>query len=229
MTKNLMNAAAFVALAVVGTANARAAILETAAGATINPDPSPTTVVDTSTDAADWIDSYGPATASGTLYYGFDFTVNDNNGETGSGGYWTALQLFNGGSERLGIGNNWNSLNLSTFAHNGDQDLDGPTPYVVGATYRLVAQIDFVNGGDDLAKVWINPTSIASPSKDLGAADASFDSVLLRGGDNTASTTYANIIFATTFNEAAGVVPEPASVALIILGGLLGFAKRRRP
>ena len=220
--------ATFVALAALASlaADASGTILQTHAGLTVTSATNPTTIIDTSNDTGDWISTYGDASSSGTLYYGFDFTVDNNNGETGTGGYWTALQLFSGGNERIGLGNNWNSLNLSSFQHNGDQDLAGPTPYVIGTTYRLVAQIDFVNGGDDSAKVWIDPISPASPSKDLGAADASFDNIQLRGGNDAASTTYGNIVFATTFNEAAGV-PEPATVVLSI-GGLLGFWKLRR-
>ena len=197
------------------------AVLQTDPGATISGD---VTIIDTGNDAGDWIDSYGDA-SDATLYYGFDFTVDNDAGETGTGGLFAALQFDEGGSERLGVGNNWQSVNLSTFGFGGDQDLAGPTPYVVGETYRIVVRIDYNSGGDDSAAVWIDPASEASVSTDLGTDNATFDTIRLRAGNDPGQVTFGNIVFATTFAEA--VVPEPGSLALLGLGGLFMLRRRR--
>ena len=204
---------------------AHGAVLDTFAGGTIN-STNGVVFVSQSNDTNNWIDDYRDGSDL-VLYYGFDFTVDSNANETGSGGYFAALQLYDSGAERLGVGNGWENLTLSSFGHGGVTDLNPVTNYVIGTTYRLVVRIDYNPGSnDDVATVWINPVNEASANSNLGAANAEFTEVRLRSGTtNSSGTTYGNIIFATTFDEAA--IPEPSSLALLGIGGLCMLRRRR--
>jgi hypothetical protein len=194
------------------------------------------TIVDTTNDTGDWIDNYNGSTDSGTLYYSFDITIDNNAGETGGGGFFTALQLYSGGSEKLGIGNDWNSLNWAYFAGPGDDgNLTGPVPYVLGETVNIAVRVDFNASANDNFTLWLNPVAGVAEGSQAAAIttsitdrDGQFDNVRLRAGNGLdAITTFDNIIFATEFADVVAV-PEPSSAALIGLAGLALILRRRR-
>ncbi|MBT8044701.1 MAG: PEP-CTERM sorting domain-containing protein [Verrucomicrobiae bacterium] len=191
------------------------------------------TIVDTTNDTGNWIDNYNDSADSGTLYYSFDITIDNNVGETGGGGFFTALQLYDGDSERIAIGNNWRSVNWSYFG-GGDGDLNGPVPYLIGQTVNIAARVDFNAGANDSITIWLNPVAgVAEGSQALSATtsvsdrNAQFNNIRLRAGNGTGATTFNNIIFATEFADVVAV-PEPSSTALLCLGGLALILRRRR-
>ena len=199
-------------------------------------------VVDTTTDAGDWITANGfNGTGTGTLYYGFDVRVTNNAGDTGAGGLFSALQLFAGASERLGVTNNFSSVNWSYFNGGGNGDLratpltGAPNPITPPEAARIVVRVNF-NGptpGDETATVWFNPNPLLpEAAQDTGITtplttpfNAAFDSVRARTGNTTAAATYSNVQFATDFTTAA--VPEPATAGLLGAIGVGLLARRR--
>ena len=205
-----------------------AAILDQDPGGTVGDGgsiASNTQVVDTSNDTGDWIDTYGDTGFTGTLYYGFDFTVLNNAGESGGGGLFAGVQLYFNGAERIGVGNDWAPVSIGFIGGSGFSKTETSTPYVVDQTYRLVVRIDFDGAGDDSLSLWVDPASEADPVDATDSGDANFNNIRLRAGNNPGLVAFENIVFATTFAEAA--VPEPSSLALLGLGGLL-VARRRR-
>jgi hypothetical protein len=67
----------------------------------------------------------------------------------------------------------------------------------------LVVKIAFVPGGPDDVSVWLDPnlnlSEAGQPTAPAGIlADASFDNIHARAGDNTASATFSNIVISAT-------------------------------
>lgn len=178
--------------------------------------------------------------ADDALY--FRFTVEPIS-DTSTEGYYAAFQLFEGDSERLGVGNAWGPHAYSAFATSiGDVDLNSANPDP-GFTFQIVRntdlttllfKVDFQPGGDDLITVWLDP-DLALPEGAQDpllttsfAANATFDNIRLRHGGGGDGWTFSNILIADS-GTAPGffAIPEPSSALLGALG-LLATLRRRR-
>ncbi len=187
-------------------------------------------IVNTGNDTADWITAGGYDTGSATvpLYFSWTANITNNAGETGTGGFFTALQLFKGG-ERFAVGNTWTSLNWGGFG-GGDYELTGSPAYVVGTPANFVMKLD---QAANTATVWFNPNltlleaaqpaGITTVRSALGINDE-FESINVRAGNDTGSTTFSNI---TIQNTTPFGIPEPTTGLLAGLA-LLGVIRRRR-
>ena len=188
------------------------------------------------------------STATDTLY--FKYTLTNPSSNSTNENYYAALQLFEGGAERLGIGNAWGAYAYSAFnaAGGATPDLNSANPEA-GQSYQLVRaadvttivfKVDYVNGGNDNVTVWLNPNlslteAAQSPTlRTTFTADATFTEIHLREGGGTAGSVagswpFSNIAIATSGTDLGffAPVPEPGTAALV---GLFGpaFALRRR-
>ena len=134
-------------------------------------------------------------TAGGTLF--FRFTVDPLSNFT-TENYFAAFQLFEDGTERLAIGNDFGPWAYSAFnTTSGFVDLNSSNPES-GAPYELVRagvrrtivfRVDYVPGDVDLVSVWLEP-DLSLPEFAQQAvllttftADASFDELRLREGN----------------------------------------------
>ena len=176
--------------------------------------------------------------ASDTLY--FKFTVTNPASNHTNENYFAGLQLWEGGAERLGVGNAWNPHAYSAFATaSGDPDLKSATPepgqfwQLVKSTdlTTIVIRVDFVNGGNDNVTVWLNPDfglTEAAQSSSLTTtfqANATFNEVHLREGGGGGGWTYSNIAIAENGMDTGFFIPETSAA---LLGGLGAFSLLRR-
>ncbi len=182
------------------------------------------TIIDTASDTGDWIDTIN---AGGTIFIGFDWTIDNNAGETGGGGFFGGLGVYNGGTDRLLIGNGWDQLVYGGGKGAGGDDTS--IAYVVGTTVRVVVELTTTNGGadNDTWKMWIDPGTGDLASPDAQKLDWTIDDITKitnRAGNTPGQATMENLVVADTF---ASAIPEPSSIALLGLGGLVIFRRRR--
>jgi hypothetical protein len=171
-----------------------------------------TLLVDTASDAGDWIDAFKDGDDSGTLFYSFDLVV-DNAGATGNGmNMFGGLQLYQGASERLAVGSAYSKTDLSVFGY-GEAVLNPATPITHGASVRVAVRVDFAANASDTATIWLNPLEgdiddqPASLITQRTGGTVQFDTVRLRAGNGAAQMTMSDIVFGTRFND---VIDNPA-------------------
>jgi len=166
--------------------------------------------------------------SSDTLYFKFHVDpLSDVSSELYSAGF----QLFEGDTERLGVGNSWKAWAYSAFNTDetgtnnqvpGDMDLHSASPesYEPGSflEYELprrgvgrtiVFKVQYVPDGDDLVTVWVHPdlasgATEASQPESLTThfkADASFNQIHLRHQGGGDGWTFSDMAIATSFND----------------------------
>jgi hypothetical protein len=217
----------------VATAPASAAVLFSLPGPQAVSGGADPSIVNTGNDVGDWITTGGYDAGTGTvpLYFSFTMRITDNAGEVGTGGgFYTALQLFDGG-ERLAVGNPWFTSTWGGFFGPSDYNLTGDPAYVTGTAVNFVMKLDQVASS---ATIWMNPNLTATEASQaagittvrsgLGVNDE-FVSINIRAGGGSGATTFSNIFIENTSPFAA--VPEPGGLALSCLAGL-AFLRRRR-
>jgi hypothetical protein len=231
MKSTMSLAAAMGTLALATSANA--AVLELFSGSYTDSNGATDPVVTTATDTGNWLDGYDDATDVGTLYFSFDVTVDNNAGETGTGGFYAGLE-FIGTLDNLSIGNNWGSTQWGGYSFSGDFNLQPATEIISGSSATIAGMIVLGAGADDdTVTLWLNPIAgaevdqPASITTNLSGADTPFSTVQVRSGNGDGQSTYSNIVFATEFSDVVSI-PEPSSLALAALGGLALILRRRK-
>lgn len=111
-------------------------------------------------------------------------------------------------------------------------------------TFFFVGKYSLVGAGgsNDMMEIWLNPTALGTgtltsgssadgyssftANKEIGASDFLFNAT---GGNSGNSFTGAldEIRLGDTYAEVTPVVPEPSSMALVAIGGLMLMARRR--
>ena len=174
-------------------------------------------LIDTSNDLGDWL-STNPAgnglaltdaNATGTYYFGFDWTITNNSGETGGGGFFGGLWLYQDGAERPGFGNGWGPMAYGIAGPGGDALASPTTLYSVGQKVRLVAKIQYMAGGDEIITLWVNPNGGQAEGSQSGVPvvtttrNAAMNRVRLRTGNGSGASTLERLMISTDFASAA--------------------------
>lgn len=167
-----------------------------------------------------------PTTTGSTLYVSFLMQLNQNTGYAG-------LSFISGGGETLFLGRPGGAAAGTTL---GIDPLGGTAVRATGADplvlSLLVFRIDFLGGTENIS-LFVNPTLGTEP----GTASATttktnqlnVDSFRIQSAD---AGTLDELRFGTTYADVMPftAVPEPASVALVLLGGagMVAVIRRRR-
>lgn len=168
--------------------------------------------INESNDTGGWINTLN--TRGGTVYIAFDWNITDNNAETGSGGFFGGLSINTDDTEKLLIGNDWNSLNYALLKFTDVSDT--AIPYVLNTTVRLVCKLEMVTNGDDSAFLFVDQATegVADATR---VGDYSFNTLIHRTGNGTGSSDLENLVVATTYDEAYyGPSLPPAPVWITI-------------
>ena len=207
-----------IALIVFGVLSDRASaiLVQEEAGPFVATQNTSNTITDTNNTNGDWLDNLN--NGSQAYFISYDWTINNNAGESGSGGFFGGLTFYDNTNERLLIGNSWNSLKYGVGAGGTFPDLD-PADYSVGSTVNLVAKIE-VNAGDDAWQVWLNPENADELTPDASNSSWNFGSIshlVHRAGDSAGQATLSNYKVATAWGDVVAV-PEPSA---FLFGGLV--------
>jgi signal transduction histidine kinase/ligand-binding sensor domain-containing protein len=170
-------------------------------------------------------------TASDSLYFKFHVDpLSDVSTERYSAGF----QLFEGDTERLGLGNSWEAWAYSAFntsetgnsnTISGDVDLHSARseprllgtfdPYELvrhGIECTIVFKVHFRPGMDDDITVWLNPDLASGATEESQSnairtqfrANASFDQVRLRHKGGGGGWIFSDMAIATSFDDFVG-------------------------
>jgi len=185
----------------------------------------------TDSDSEDVNTDLGSVYTSGTLYYGFDFSVAASPSTSPSDFEYFAHFKDDGTdfTSRMDIVAAGASGDYSVGIAGSQSVADATwgTNLSFGSTYRAVVEFDF---GTGVSKLWIDPseasdTNISSAADNV--PDLSAFAFRQSGSQMNETITVDNLIVATTFDEVASV-PEPTSFVLAGLGLFGLFAVRRR-
>jgi ligand-binding sensor domain-containing protein/signal transduction histidine kinase len=157
--------------------------------------------------------------------------------------YLAAFELYEGGEERLGVGNALKAWAYSAFKtidtsdagkvtdyvdlHSSRPEPSGPgTVYTYEHPHRglestIVFKVQYVAGGDDLVTIWLNPdlgpgaTEASQPESLITRlnANASFDEIHLRHSGGGSGWIFSDLEIATSFSDFTTPAGTPASAA----------------
>jgi hypothetical protein len=175
-----------------------------------------TALVTTANDFSNWLTANAagnsipladPA-ATGVYYFGYDWTITNNAGETGGGGFFGGLWFFDTGAERGGLGNAWGPVSYGLAGPGWEANFAPASPYGIGTTVRMVVKVTFNAGGNDSLTAWLNPAAgVAEGSQTVPVATTSrnfeVDALNLRTGNGTGASRLDRLMVSTDFASAA--------------------------
>lgn len=160
--------------------------------------------------------------AGDTWFYAFDLSVSSGSATVYFAHFMTNSTTFNA---RLFV------TPLASFDYtlgiSGSSTLatSMPTGFGFGATNRVIMSYDFGTGGINL---WVNTTSLSSPSlTTTGIAGDLVSAIGFRQAGTDSTELIDNLLVGTSALD-VGLVPEPSTVMLASLGGLVLLTAVRR-
>ena len=181
-----------------------------------------------------------------TQYFGFDLKHYAPVSSETRDMFGLGIDVPPGGGPELLAAGSVTGAGWSTYGLIKTGGVGGPTVYATGAWHRVVGRLVF-NKDDGLSEVltvWVNPaletdtpqvtTPDGSPhpsSQDMGITTLDGLSLVICGkwnGGATPAWGLDRLNLTTTFAEARdGIIPEPATMLVLLGGGLLAMIRRR--
>lgn len=173
-----------------------------------------------SASAEDVNKSLGTTMAAGDIWYsGFDVIVGS--ASTGKDYFAHFIQGTSNFAARVGV--SIGSGGKFAFGLLGvtqyPEQLTG-FHYNLEQVYRVVSSYEYSSG---LCTLWVDGTQVLTQNWFANNANTAY--ALRQGSSGALRLTVDNLVVATTFAEAA--IPEPATMALLGLGGLLAVVRRK--
>jgi hypothetical protein len=167
--------------------------------------------------------------AHGKIYIAFDYAQT----APGDGSQWGGGAFFEGqnagGDETFFVGNPGQFNNIGLDLKQGGT-LDSGVAHNA-TTHRIITEIDLTAGGTNATyKIWVDSNNVSAPTAMTSITNDPFDAPwqsLRLGGDGATTSTTDNLVIGTTFAE-VGLVPEPATLGLLGVLGLMQFGVPRR-
>lgn len=162
-----------------------------------------------------------------TYYFGFDAVVTGSNAAV----YFAHFKDAGTGTDfttrvHIGPGPSGTDFTFGLSAISSAAAVSSfPTGFSFGTTNRVVGS--YTQGTNEI-KLWVNPTDISSTSLSLidpaAHPTAAFS---LRQAGVASTQVVSNLVVATTFNEAAGIIPEPTTISLVLVSvGAMLFRRK---
>ena len=157
---------------------------------------------------------------TGIVYLSIDMTPDSTGGFSGISSYdFGTERVFFGhlGTGFYGISESGVGSNLSAV------------PAVGGETVTIVGKVDF---DGDLLSMWLNPVAggegANTPIVTRAFTGTNWSTPVRIASGGGVTSTWDDLRVGTTFNDVVDVVPEPQSVALVILGALMLVRRSKR-
>lgn len=167
--------------------------------------------------------SFTPISSGEIYYFGFDASV--------SGG---TTDVYFAHFKDAGTSNFVNRVFISAPNAGGDFTFGigtGSAPsseWASDFTFNSVNRIvgSYTQGTNEI-RLWINPSDISDTSLSATAPATTVSSFALRQAGGNSTQVVSNLIVATTFNEAAGIIPEPTTISLMLVSvGAMLFRRK---
>ncbi|MCB9853789.1 MAG: PEP-CTERM sorting domain-containing protein [Phycisphaerales bacterium] len=172
---------------------------------------------------------------AGVVYFGADITVIDPGSVIGGGDYEYFIHFSDGGTSnfraRVDIVNPTGagdfSVGISTTGSTADATWGADLSF--GTTYRLIVAYD---QDFNTSQLWID-ASLETDTSILGLDQPdpglSVTAIALRQSDSSQNEGILvdNLVVGMTFDDVVNPVPEPATLALLGLGGIALIRRRR--
>jgi hypothetical protein len=166
----------------------------------------------------------GSLRGNGVVFYRFDMTRS-------SGASWGGASSYDFGTERIffGVPGAFGATDEAGIEITGVTNISSGIVLTDDVLYTLVAALDFDNS---LVGLWVNPDATDGWNATGGTADATLEYTATNWSSATrlgsgGQVTWDNLRIATTPGE-VGLIPEPSTVVLSVLGVVFLVLRRRR-
>jgi hypothetical protein len=173
----------------------------------------------------------GPIGAGAIIYAGFDLTVPTSSVTTNANfaHFLQGTTIF-GARVWMTAPSGGPGFRLALSGDNSITDADGESFWgsnlAFDTTYRVVTKYNYDTAE---TKLWISPVdeSITLIAATDGFATDEFTAFALRQSLASSTQRIDNLIVATTFSEAAGIIPEPTTISLMLVSvGAMLFRRK---
>lgn len=192
-------------------------------------------------DAEKSLGGFTFSTSNTSIFAGIRAIVNDAPASTNGSSYFLALEEASASAfDNLRLvakelSNTTYQLGFRTTGQAENPFVFGATPLDYGTEYRIVLGYESVAGpANDAATLYVDDTPYAAQTQGAATGDAAgFQTVLLsQFGSATLQTADVSIarlaVGASRAEVTTALVPEPAALGLVGVGGLLALRRRRR-